>query len=170
MNNYGTGDQILLTAFCLKEAMLSGGVNEKVNLTYLEAEENYYLKYLDDYLKTEVDDLTMDYKHLCEFYKNILLNKKDFKNKNFDPLKSLQECINKLKELKYHATATLYEGWYAYLGSKYGKAQALFQLILNNTEEVSPELVSKAQEGMEWAVDGIDKDETKKPQETKPGK
>ncbi len=95
VHKIGTGDQDLKTAINIKLAIGAGSLKEKVNLLYLadEADYKYYLDYLDNYLKIDLYDLKLDYRAFCEFYKNLVIFKPDFKDKRIDLRTSFYQCL-----------------------------------------------------------------------------
>ena len=158
-NKIGSGDQVLLTAFSYARAKMSGSLGDKINAAYLNGDESQYWKYLEEYLEIDLDDKSIDYRNFCEVYKNIMLYKDDFQNRNFSPKRSLQECINRLKDLGENAMATVYEGWFACCDSEYGKAHSLFKLIIDSPDELPQDLYTRAHNGIEYTLECINKPE-----------
>jgi ATP-dependent Clp protease ATP-binding subunit ClpA len=144
-----TGDQDFLTALIIKENTLKRVLKDRINLAYLisDRDANHHLKSLENYLTVDIDDITLDYIHFCEFYKNLILHKNDFSHTNLDALDSFRKSLEKLRVLGLKTEVTLYEGWHACMIKDYHKANTLFQMIINEGK-ASPEILTKARHGL----------------------
>ena len=150
LNNAITGNQDLLAAIRYKISTLPAGQHTRINLAYLGADGEFYQKCLEEYLDIAPDDLSSDYVSFCEFYKNAILIKKDFKSRYFNPVDSLLAGVIKLKELKSEPFATLYDGWYNTFAGLHGKAVPIFEMILSNQDQVPPGITYSARQGMDY--------------------
>ncbi len=142
-----TGDQVLLTGIARRKSQISGDPAAIVNLMYVDDQPDKHEEAIAAFLKIDSADLKIDYRHFCEFPKNVLLYKGDFKNQRFNPLDSLLKAYIKLKELGDEPVATLYEAWHAWFAGDAGKAGALFKILADNIENLPEQYRGNATQG-----------------------
>jgi len=149
----GSWNEDLITAINLRQAYRSDAVKEKVNLAYFISEKShtYYNDLLNKFIKTDYDDLSLDYTAFCEIYKHILLEQPGFVHKRVKLREGFIASLQNLRQQSDKDSINVQEGWQAYLDEDYEKAAYLFYSAEKRKDKIADYLYKSAIEGFNLA-------------------